>query len=168
LPVSNTPTLLGKQREAAGVGAPKAKMGEFYTKEQADIAEAEKQNKGYGLIDFGLNFATQTGPLGYAGAKAGQAALPGMIARQERIRGRKGDVAKGLAEVAEGERLMKLGDITGGNAMFEKAEERLTKEKVAGMKSPGEMLAYANRLFSINKELRGMTRDRKHHKRRMV
>jgi hypothetical protein len=54
-----------------------------------------------------------------------------MIARQEKIRGRKGDVAKGLAEVAEGERLMKLGDITGGNAMFEKAEDRLSKERVA-------------------------------------
>jgi hypothetical protein len=147
-----------KQREAAGVGAPKAKMGEFYTKEQADIAEAEKQNKGYGLIDFGLNFATQTGPLGYAGAKAGQAALPGMIARQERIRGRKGDVAKGLAEVAEGERLMKLGDITGGNAMFEKAEERLTKERVAGSKAPGNMTAYANN-YLAEKVAAGDTRD---------
>jgi hypothetical protein len=124
-----------RQREAAGVGAPKASMGEFYTKEQADIANAESQNKGYGLIDFGLNFATQTGPLGFAAARAGQAALPGMIARQEKIRGRKGDVAKGLAEVAEGERLMKLGDITGGNAMFEKAEDRLSKEKVASTRA---------------------------------
>jgi hypothetical protein len=147
-----------KQREAAGVGAPKAGMGEFYTKEQADIAEAEKQNKGYGLIDFGLNFATQTGPLGYAGARAGQAALPGMIARQERIRGRKGDVAKGLAEVAEGERLMKLGDITGGNAMFEKAEERLTKERVAGAKAPGNMTAYANN-YLAERVAAGDTRD---------
>jgi hypothetical protein len=132
-----------RQREGAGVGAPKAALGEFYAKEQAGIAEAEKQNRGYGLIDFGLNFATQAGPLGYAAGRAGQAALPGMIARQERIRGRKGDAAKGLAEVAEGERLMKLGDITGGNAMFEKAEERLTKENIASMKSPGEMLTYA-------------------------
>jgi hypothetical protein len=147
-----------KQREAAGVGAPKAKMGEFYTKEQADIAEAEKQNRGYGLVDFGLNFATQTGPLGYAAARSGQAALPGMIARQERIRGRKGDVAKGLAEVAEGERLMKLGDITGGNAMFEKAEERLTKEKVAGAKTPGNMTAYANN-YLAERVAAGDTRD---------
>jgi hypothetical protein len=147
-----------RQREAAGVGAPKASMGEFYTKEQADIANAESQNKGYGLIDFGLNFATQTGPLGFAAARAGQAALPGMIARQEKIRGRKGDVAKGLAEVAEGERLMKLGDITGGNAMFEKAEDRLTKERVAGAKTPGNMTAYANN-YLAEKVAAGDTRD---------
>jgi hypothetical protein len=132
-----------KQREAAGVGAPKAALGEFYAKEQADIAEAEKQNRGYGLVDFGLNFATQTGPFGYAAGRAGQAALPGMIARQERIRGRKGEAAKGLAEVAEGERLMKLGDITAANAMFDKAQERKSKEIIANMKSPGEMLTYA-------------------------
>jgi hypothetical protein len=84
--------------------------------------------------------------------------LPGMIARQERIRGRKGDVAKGLAEVAEGERLMKLGDITGGNAMFEKAEERLTKERVAGSKAPGNMTAYANN-YLAERVAAGDTRD---------
>ena len=120
-----------RQRETAGIGAPKAALGEFYTKEQAALGDAEKQARGYDLLNFGLNLATQPGSLALAGARAGQATLPGMIARQEGLRGRRGDVAKGLAEIAEGERLMKLGDITGGNAMFEKAEDRLSKERVA-------------------------------------
>ena len=124
-----------KQREAAGVGAPKAALGEFYAKEQAALGDAEKQARGYDLLNFGINLATQAGPLAQAGARAGQATLPGMIARQEGLRERRGGVAKGLAEVAEGERLMKLGDITGGNAMFEKAEERLSKEKVASTRA---------------------------------
>jgi hypothetical protein len=147
-----------QQREGAGIGAPKAALGEFYAKEQADIANAEKQARGYGLMDFGLNLATQTGPLAYAAGRAGQAALPGMMARQEKIRGRGSEAAKGLAEVAEGERLMKLGDITGGNAMFDKAEERLSKEKVAGMKTPGNMTAYANN-YLAEKTAAGDTRD---------
>jgi hypothetical protein len=65
---------------------------------------------------------------------------------------------KVLAEVAEGERLMKIGDITGGNAMFEKAEERLSREKVAGMKSPGELIAYANN-YLAEKRAAGDKRD---------
>jgi hypothetical protein len=109
-------------------------------------------------MDIGFNLATQTGPLLQAAGKTGRATLPNIIAREEGLRGRRGEVAKGLAEVAEGERLMKLGDITGGNAMFEKAEERLTKEKVAGMKSPGEMLAYANNYLS-SRRAAGDTRD---------
>jgi hypothetical protein len=133
-----------KQREAAGIGAPKAALGEYYTKEQAALKDAEDKVKGYNLMDIGFNLATQTGPLGQAAGKTGKATLPGIIAREEGLRGRRGEVAKGLAEVAEGERLMKIGDITGGNAMFEKAQERITKEKVAGMKSPGELIAYAN------------------------
>jgi hypothetical protein len=133
-----------KQREAAGIGAPKAALGEYYTKEQAALKDAEDKIKGYNLMDIGFNLATQTGSLGQAAGKTGKATLPGIIAREEGLRGRRGEVAKGLAEVAEGERLMKIGDITGGNAMFEKAQERITKEKVAGMKSPGELIAYAN------------------------
>ena len=124
-----------QQREAAGVGAPKAALGEFYTKEQAALADAEKQARGYDLLNFGLNLATQPGSLALAGARAGQATLPSMIARQEGLRGRRGEIAKGLAEVAEGERLIKLGDITGGNAMFEKAEERISKERVASTRA---------------------------------
>ena len=124
-----------KQREAAGVGAPKAALGEYYTKEQAALGDAEKQARGYDLFNFGVNLATQAGPLGQAGARAGQATLPGIIARQEGLRERRGGVAKGLAEVAEGERLMKLGDITGGNAMFEKAKERETKEAIASTRA---------------------------------
>jgi hypothetical protein len=132
-----------KQREAAGVGAPKAALGEFYTKEQAALGEAEKQARGYDLLNFGLNLAAQPGSLALAGARAGQATLPGMIARQEGLRGRRGDVAKGLAEIAEAERLMKQGDITAANALFDKAQERKSKESIAAMRSPGEMLTYA-------------------------
>jgi hypothetical protein len=147
-----------KQREAAGVGAPKAAMAEYFTKEQAALGEAEKQARGYDLLNFGVNLATQAGPLVYAGAKAGQATLPGMIARQEGLRGRRGDVAKGLAEVEEGKRLMALGDITGGNAMFDKAEDRLSKEKVAGARAPGNMTSYANNYLAAKKSA-GDTRD---------
>jgi hypothetical protein len=124
-----------KQREDAGVGAPKAALGEYYTKEQAALGDAEKQARGYDLLNFGINLATQPGSLALAGARAGQATLPGMIARQEGLRGRRGEIAKGLAEVEEGKRLLALGDITGGNAMFEKAEERLSKERVANTRA---------------------------------
>ena len=120
-----------KQREAAGIGAPKAALGEFYTKEQAALADAENKNKGYNLMDIGFNLATQTGSLAHAAGKTGKETLPGIIAREEGLRGRRGEAAKGLAEVAEGERLMKIGDIAGGNAMFEKAQERISKEKIA-------------------------------------
>jgi hypothetical protein len=147
-----------KQREGAGIGAPKAALGEFYTKEQAALADAESKNKGYNLMDIGFNLATQTGPLMQAAGKTGRAILPNVIAREEGLRGRRGEVAKGLAEVAEGERLMKLGDITGGNAMFEKAEERLTKERVAGAKAPGNMTAYANN-YLAERVAAGDTRD---------
>jgi hypothetical protein len=133
-----------RQREAAGVGAPKAAMGEYFTKEQAALKDAESKIRGYNLMDIGLNLATQTGSLPYAAAKAGRATLPNIIAREEGLRGRRGDVAKGLAEIAEGERLMKLGDITGGNKMFELAEDRLSKEKIAGARAPGNMTSYAN------------------------
>jgi hypothetical protein len=133
-----------RQREAAGVGAPKAALGEYYTKEQAALGDAESKNKGYNLMDIGFNLATQTGSLAQAAGKTGRATLPNIIAREEGLRGRRGEVAKGLAEIAEGERLMKIGDITGGNAMFEKAEDRLSKEKIAGAKAPGNMTAYAN------------------------
>jgi hypothetical protein len=132
-----------KQREAAGVGAPKAALADYYNKEQADLPNARKQKTGYNLLDFGVNLASQAGPLGYAVAKAGKAALPGMIAREEDLRGREKDTAKGLAEIAEGERLMKAGDITAGNAMYEKGQDRLSRENIASLKGPGNMVAYA-------------------------
>ena len=53
---------------------------------------------------------------------------------------------------------MKIGDITGGNAMFEKAEDRFSREKVAGMKSPGELIAYANN-YLASRRAAGDTRD---------
>jgi hypothetical protein len=120
-----------QQREAAGVGAPKASLADLYAKQQADLAEDRKRKAGYDLLNFGIELGTQPGGLLQAGLQAGKRALPGMIAREDTLRGRESDIAKGMAEVAEGERLMKLGDITGGNAMFEKAEDRFSKERVA-------------------------------------
>jgi hypothetical protein len=66
-----------------------------------------------------------------------------MISREEELRGRRGNLAKGLAEVAEGERLVKAGDITAGNAMFEKGQDRLNKLEVAQNRNPGNMMSYA-------------------------
>jgi hypothetical protein len=147
-----------QQREDAGVGAPKASLADLYAKQQADLAEDRKRKAGYDLLNFGIELGTQPGGLLQAGLQAGKRALPGMIAREDALRGRESDIAKGMAEVAEGERLMKLGDITGGNAMFEKAEDRFSKERVAGMKSPGEMLAYANN-YLASRRAAGDTRD---------
>jgi hypothetical protein len=132
-----------KQREDAGVGAPKAALADYYAKQQTEIDDAKKQARGYDLLNYGLNLATEAGPLGYAAARAGQKTLPGMISRQEELRGREKDVAKGLAEIAEGERLMKAGDITAGNAMYEKGQDRLNKIEVAQNRSPGNMMSYA-------------------------
>jgi hypothetical protein len=133
-----------RQREAAGIGAPKAGLADYYAKEQAALGDAEKQARGYDLLNFGVNLAAQAGPLGQAGARAGQATLPGIIARQEGLRERRGGVAKGMAEIAEGERLVKVGDIAAGNALIDKGLDRTSREKVAGMKSPGELMGYAN------------------------
>jgi hypothetical protein len=147
-----------KQREAAGIGAPKAGLADYYAKEQAGLPDARKQKSGYNLLDFGVNLASQTGPLGYAAAKAGKAALPNMISREEDLRGREKDTAKGLAEVAEGQRLMKQGDITAGNAMFEKGQDRLNKIEVAQNRNPGNMMNYAQN-YLADKIAAGDKRD---------
>ena len=147
-----------RQREDAGIGAPKASLADLYAKQQTELAEDRKRKAGYDLINYSLEFGTQPGGLLQAGLQAGKRALPGMIAREDALRGRESDIAKGMAEVAEGERLMKLGDITGANAMVEKAEDRRSREKVAGMKSPGELLAYANN-YLASRRAAGDTRD---------
>jgi hypothetical protein len=147
-----------KQREAAGIGAPKAGLADYYKREEADLPTARKQKTGYNLIDFGVNLATQTGPLGYAAAKAGKAALPGMISREEDLRGRERDTAKGLAEVAEGQRLVKQGDITAGNAMFEQGQNRLNKLEVAQNRKDTDMVTYAQ-TYLAEKVATGDKRD---------
>jgi hypothetical protein len=147
-----------KQRESSGVGAPKAALAEFYAKQQADLGDERKRARGYDLMQFGVDLASQAGDLPFAVAKAGQRTLPGIISRQETIKGRESDIAKGLAEVAEGERLMKQGDITAANAMFEKGQERLSKEKIAGTKGPGNMMSYAQN-YLAEKVAAGDTRD---------
>ena len=147
-----------KQREDAGIGAPKASLADLYTKQQADLAEDRKRKAGYDLLNFGIELGTQPGGLLQAGLQAGKRALPGMIAREDVLRGRESDIAKGMAEVAEGERLVKLGDITAGNKLIDAGLDRTSREKVAGMKSPGEMLAYANN-YLASRRAAGDTRD---------
>jgi hypothetical protein len=147
-----------KQREASGVSAPKAALAEFYAKQQADLGDERKRARGYDLMQFGVDLASQAGDLPFAVAKAGQRTLPGIISRQEGIKGRESDIAKGLAEVAEGERLMKAGDITAANAMFKEAEDRLSREKIAGTKGPGNMMSYAQN-YLAEKVAAGDKRD---------
>jgi hypothetical protein len=88
-----------RQREAAGVGAPKASLADLYAKQQADLAEDRKRKAGYDLLNFGIELGTQPGGLLQAGLQAGKRALPGMIAREDTLRGRESDIAKGMAEV---------------------------------------------------------------------
>ena len=147
-----------RQREAAGVGAPKASLADLYAKQQTELAEDRKRKAGYDLLNFGLELGTQPGGLLQAGLQAGKRALPGMIAREDTLRGRESDIAKGMAEVAEGERLVKLGDITAGNKLIDAGLDRTSREKVAGMKSPGELLAYANN-YLASRRAAGDTRD---------
>ncbi len=146
------------QRETAGVGAPKAGLADILALEKAGLAKEREQARGYDLMRFGARLASQAGPTLYAAAKAGEATLPGMIESEKELKGREREINKGIAEVKEGERLMKVGDITAGNAMFEKGQERISREKVAGMKSPGEMLAYANN-YLASRRAAGDTRD---------
>ena len=146
------------QRETAGIGAPKAGLADILALEKAGLAKEREQARGYDLMRFGARLASQAGPTLYAAAKAGEATLPGMIESEKELKGREREINKGMAEIKEGERLMKVGDITAGNAMFEKGQERISKEKIAGMKSPGEMLAYANN-YLASRRAAGDTRD---------
>jgi hypothetical protein len=139
-----------RQREAAGIGAPKAAMADYYAKEQTDLAEATKQKKGYDLLNFGLNLATEAGSLPFAASRAGQKTLPAMIAREDELRGRRGNLAKGLAEIAEGERLVKAGDIEAGNALIKEGNERRSRENIARMQNQASM-ASANRETDLDK-----------------
>jgi hypothetical protein len=141
-----------RQREAAGIGAPKAAMADYYAKEQTSLGEDEKKARGYDLLSYGLNLAGEAGSLPSAAARAGQKTLPGMISRQEGLRGRRGEVAKGLAEVAEGERLVKAGDIEAGNAMFEKGQDRINREKIAKIQAQSSA-ASANRATDADKRI---------------
>jgi len=135
---------LAQRRKDAGIGAPKAELAKFYTEEQARIAEDRKRKGGYDLINYSLELGTQPGGLLQAGFQAGKRVLPGMIAREDALRGRESDIAKGLAEISEADRLMQLGDFAGADAIIKDREDRKSKEKVAGMKSPGELMGYAN------------------------
>jgi len=146
------------QREDAGVGAPKAGLADILALEKAGLAKEREQARGYDLMRFGARLASQAGPTLSAVAKAGEATLPGIIESEKELKGREREINKGMAEIKEGERLMKVGDITAGNAMFEKGQERISKERVAGMKSPGEMLAYANN-YLASRRAAGDTRD---------
>jgi hypothetical protein len=134
---------LAQRRKDAGIGAPKASLADLYAKQQADLAEDRKRKGGYDLLNFGIELGTQPGGLLQAGLQAGKRALPGMIAREDALRGRESDIAKGRAEVAEADRLMQLGDFAGADAIIKDREDRRSREKVASTKTPGEMTSYA-------------------------
>jgi hypothetical protein len=125
-----------KRNEELGItGSPRESLSKFYAKEQESFADAEKQARGYDLLNFGLNLATQPGSLALAGARAGQATLPGMIERQEKLRGRKGDIAKSMAEIEQADRLERLGYAKEAEVMRENALNRFSKKDIAIMES---------------------------------
>jgi len=127
-------TAAQKQREALGLDASQAPRKEYYAKEAEDIARTKEENKGKYLMDLGLGLAGSTGNFIPSVARAASVAGVAAESRKESARSREGQLAKGLADVAEGERLIKLGDVTAGNAMYEKGAERINKVQVAGIK----------------------------------
>ena len=124
-------TAAQKQREALGLDASQTPRKEYYAKEAEDIARTKEENKGKYLMDLGLGLAGSTGNFIPSVAKAASAAGVAAESRKESARSREGQLAKGLADIAEGERLIKLGDVTAGNAMYEKGAERINKLEVA-------------------------------------
>jgi hypothetical protein len=127
-------TAAQKQREALGLDASQAPRKEYYAKEAEDIARTKEENKGKYLMDLGLGLAGSTGNFIPSVARAASAAGVAAESRKESARSREGQLAKGLADIAEGERLIKLGDVTAGNAMYEKGAERVNKVQVAGIR----------------------------------
>jgi hypothetical protein len=127
-------TAAQKQREALGIDTSQTPRKEYYAKEAEDIARTKEENKGKFLMDLGLGIAGGTGNIIPVAARAASAAGVAAESRKESTRSREGQLAKGLADIAEGERLIKLGDVTAGNAMYEKGAERINKIQVAGVK----------------------------------
>ena len=127
-------TAAQKQREALGIDTSQTPRKEYYAKEAEDIARTKEENKGKFLMDLGLGIAGGTGNIIPVAARAASAAGAAAESRKESTRSREGQLAKGLADIAEGERLIKLGDVTAGNAMYEKGAERINKIQVAGVK----------------------------------
>jgi len=127
-------TAAQRQREALGLDVSQAPRKEYYAKEAEDIARTKEENKGKYLMDLGLGLAGSTGNFIPSVARAASAAGTAAESRKESTRSREGQLAKGLADIAEGERLIKLGDVTAGNAMYEKGAERINKVQVAGVK----------------------------------
>jgi hypothetical protein len=82
-------------------------------------------------MDIGLGVAGSTGSLIPALARSASAAGAAARERKESLRTREGQVSKGLADIAEGERLIQLGDIAAGNAMYKEGAERINKLDVA-------------------------------------
>jgi hypothetical protein len=103
-------------------------------KEAEDIARTREENKGQYLMDLGLGIAGGTGSLIPVAARSASAAGVAARERKESLRTREGQLSKGLADIAEGERLIKLGDVAAGNAMYKEGAERINKVQVAGIK----------------------------------
>jgi hypothetical protein len=125
-----------KRNEDLGVtGTPKGSLAELYAKQQADLAEDRKRKAGYDLLNFGLELGTQPGGLLQAGLQAGKRALPGMIAREDTLKGRESDIAKGRAEIEQADRLERLGYAKEAAVMRNEALNRFSKKDIAMMES---------------------------------
>jgi len=70
-----------------------------------------------------------------AGLQAGKRVLPGMIAREDALRGREGDIAKGMAEIEQADRLERLGYAKEAAVMRNEALNRFSKKDIAIMES---------------------------------
>jgi len=126
---------LAQRRQDANIGAPKAELAKFYAKQQADLAEDRKRKGGYDLINYSLELGTQPGGLLQAGLQAGKRVLPGMIAREDALRGRESDIAKGRAEIEQADRLERLGYAKEAAVMRNEALNRFSKKDIAIMES---------------------------------
>jgi hypothetical protein len=125
-----------KRNEDLGItGSPRESLSKFYAKQQADLAEDRKRKAGYDLINYSLELGTQPGGLLQAGLQAGKRALPGMVAREDTLRGRESDIAKGMAEIEQADRLERLGYAKEAEVMRENALNRFSKKDIAIMES---------------------------------
>jgi hypothetical protein len=148
-----------KQREAIDTSQLYAPRKEYLAKEAEDIARTREENKGQYLMDLGLGIAGGTGSLIPVAARSASAAGVAARERKESLRTREGQVSKGLADIAEGERLIQLGDIAAGNAMYKEGAERINKLEVAGIKPKDTNQAEAVKLYVDAQLAKGDKRD---------
>jgi hypothetical protein len=123
-----------KQQELVGItGKPMEGYGNYIADQIAAQDQAKTQMGGYNLMDIASRFGTTTGGMLYAGQKAVQESLPDIIKRQEGYKAREGQLMKGQAEIANADRLEKMGFIKEGNEEREKGLNRIKDIEVANI-----------------------------------